>query len=274
MQEGEAWSATNTSSANAQFIRSSSLRDGPTRLSAVAEVQRSRESSRFYNGGEGGHHHLGAAVQRNISMRDTQGWLASIQRPQPMRNSQQCLHPAIFPSSSESSLWEDPNEFNWTNAASSSTQHPSKKATATQSMRYDRLNSNFGTNPVTTFEDEISSRDRNYYIGGPSVMQKAASMREGGAHSDAIMAMARAYSEKHGVPQAILECVSCGRGLGVVVQGNPGIDTSFCQSCRPPALSWNYPTSKLSETKSKKKGMMHYCKKILRLGRKPSKLKL
>lgn len=147
-------------------------------------------------------------------------------------------------------------------------------ATVSQSMRYDRLK----TSDLDRFDEEPGIYPRHGHhnqSGHHAVMQKAASMREGGAHSDAIMAMARAYSERHGVPQAILECVACGRGLGVIVQGNPGIDTSFCQSCRPHALAgWPYNTKGAPENgKSKRKGMMHFCKKILRMGKKPNKLK-
>jgi len=143
------------------------------------------------------HHQLRGA---NISMRETQGWLASVKRPLQL--------------SKKSNAWEDPNEFNWRAATSNgnfstSSSRKERPSTVSQSMRYDRLKS-------SAFDDE-----GGYYHQqtSHSVMQKAASMREGGAHSDAIMAMARAYSEKHGVPQqqAILECVACGRGLGVIV---------------------------------------------------------
>lgn len=250
-------------------------------------------------------HHLAGAesVQQrkknnnnNISMRETQGWLATVQRPQPLRSSGTHLASSVpaarISPPNGSRLWEeDPNEFNWKLAStSSSSTQPSKKAaartTASQSMRYDRLKA---TDFAAGFDDEDDEARRGCGASGgfhrndpmstTNVMQKAASMREGGAHSDAIMAMARAYSEKHhgGIPPAILECVSCGRGLGVViVQGNPGIaDTSFCQSCRPlPGLSWSYASSKVLEvSKSKRKGMMHYCRKILRMGKKPNNLK-
>jgi hypothetical protein len=175
----------------------------------------------------------------NISMKETQGWLGSVRRP--------------------ARKADDPSEFNWRAATSTTGRESCSRrgavAAISQSMRYDRLRT------MDLVENSGS-------VGGGSgtVMQKAASMREGGAHSDAIMAMARAYSEKHGVPQAILECVACGRALGVVVQGNPGADTSssFCQPCRSVG-AWTFPPSK-----PKRKGMMHFCKKILRMGKKPN----
>jgi len=188
-------------------------------------------------------------------MRETQGWLASVKRPLQLPKKQ--------------NPWEDPNEFNWRAATtngrfSSSSSRKERPATVSQSMRYDRLK-------TPAFGDVEDGYCPHQHTSSHAVMQKAASMREGGAHSEAIMAMARAYSEKHGVPQqqAILECVACGRGLGVILQGNPGNDTSFCQACRP--HGWAYPAKE--NNKSKRKGMMHFCKKILRMGKKPNKFK-
>lgn len=96
------------------------------------------------------------------------------------------------------------------------------------------------------------------------IMQKALSMREGGAHADAVTQMARAYSELDGVlGHRILECASCGRELGVIVQGNPGADMSFCQACQP---SVTHPTSKPAAVpKKKKNGLVNFCRKMLRL---------
>ena len=204
----------------------------------------------------------------NISMKETQGWLASVKRP-------------LQPRKPHSAAWDDPNEFNWRAATStngressswSASRSSSRKAatTVSQSMRYDRLKTiDLLDNPSFGDEDGYYHRNGNG-SSRATMMQKAASMREGGAHSATIMAMARAYSEKHGVPQAILECVACGRGLGVIVHGNPANDTSFCQSCRPHAIGgWTYRAKAPETGKSKRKGMMHFCKKILRMGKKP-----
>lgn len=249
MQEGEPWTAPKPSQ---PIHRQSSLRDAVVQPALLATNANPSDKT------------FGAAVLQNISMKETQGWLASVRRP---------LQPRKTHSTSD-----DPNEFNWRAATStngresSSTSSRKAPTTISQSMRYDRLKT------IDLVENPSYGDDDGYYHpngnGNYTMMQKAASMREGGAHSDAIMAMARAYSEKHGVPQAILECVACGRGLGVIVQGNPANDTSFCQSCRPHAIGgWTYHTKAPESGKSKRKGMMHFCKKILRMGKKPNKSK-
>ncbi|KAG0560310.1 hypothetical protein KC19_10G170900 [Ceratodon purpureus] len=246
MQEGEPWTAPKPSE---PIHRQPSPRDAAAQP-PLASTNANPSDKTF-----------GAAVQQNISMKETQGWLASVKRP---------LQPRKPPST-----FEDPHEFNWRAATStngrerdpSSTSSRKTPTTISQSMRYDRLK-------TIDLVENPSYGDHRNGTGNHSIMQKAASMREGGAHSDAIMAMARAYSEKHGVPQAILECVACGRALGVIVQGDPANDTSFCQSCRPHAIgAWMYHTKAPESGKSKRKGMMHFCKKILRMGKKPNKSK-
>ncbi|CAK9859259.1 unnamed protein product [Sphagnum jensenii] len=91
-----------------------------------------------------------------------------------------------------------------------------------------------------------------------AMVQKAMSMRTGGAHSDAITEMARkaylnsqqAYSSNgdqlmstHGeAQQRLLECAMCGKELGVLlvqswqnhVQQDMLMGMSFCHTCRPP----------------------------------------
>ncbi|XP_024381027.1 uncharacterized protein [Physcomitrium patens] len=267
VQEGEPWTAATTQQqpANSQPIQKKpSLQSAPSqgRTNEVTEHEATRACETAYpypGNGYDQQHHTPPPVQRNISMRETQGWLASVKRPLQTR---------------KQNAWEDPNEFNWRAAAATTNSSSGRRrqtATVSQSMRYDRLK------PSDLFANSgAGSRfDDEGYHHNKSIMQKAASMREGGAHSDAIMAMARAYSEKHGVQQAILECVSCRRSLGVVVQGNPGNDTSYCQSCRPHAIGgWTYNmASKPDSSKSKRKGMMNFCRKILRMGKKPNKLK-
>jgi hypothetical protein len=91
-----------------------------------------------------------------------------------------------------------------------------------------------------------------------AMVQKAMSMRAGGAHSDAIIEMAheaylnsqQAYSSNwdqlinnHGeTQQRLLECAMCGKELGIMlvqswqnhVQQDMMMGMSFCQTCRPP----------------------------------------
>lgn len=91
-----------------------------------------------------------------------------------------------------------------------------------------------------------------------AMVQKAMSMRTGGAHSDAITEMAhkaylnsqQAYSSDwdqlmstHGeAQQRLLECAMCGKELGVMlvqswqnhVQQDTMMGMSFCHTCRPP----------------------------------------
>lgn len=245
VQEGEPWTAPKP----APMHRQSSLRDD-----AVAPPEVVANANPNANPAQ-----QNAA---NISKKGTQGWFAAVKRPLQPRKSTQ-----------SSAASDNPSDFCWpaeteTNGIDSSLWSSSSfrnaAPTASQSMRYDRLKTiDLVENP--SFGDEEGGEGH----------QKAASMRVGVAHSDAIMAMARAYSEKHGVQQAILECNACGRGLGVVVHGNPGTETSFCQSCRRHATSeWTLPpTQGPSESgKSKRKGMMHFCKKILRMGKKPNKV--
>ncbi|XP_024392515.1 uncharacterized protein [Physcomitrium patens] len=149
----------------------------------------------------------------------------------------------------KSCLWEEVEEddFSAVRVARASAK---VRASGVQSMRYDRLQ------PEVCMAGEL---------GNSMDEMCSQSVREGVAHAQAIAAMAKAYAEKYGLPQAVVECVSCGRGLGVIVEGNsPGsYDSSFCRSCRPPVLA-------KSNSKGGK-GMMHYCRKILlRMGKKPS----
>jgi hypothetical protein len=104
--------------------------------------------------------------------------------------------------------------------------------------------------------------------GSPRGLKKAVSMREGGAHADAVREMARAYTGTVvGGAGVTLECASCGRSLGVVVQGNPGVDTAFCHACRPSPVQWKRSGS-TGSTKKKTNGFMRFCRKILRLEKK------
>ncbi len=106
-----------------------------------------------------------------------------------------------------------------------------------------------------------------------SMMQKANSMREGGAHSDAVSEMAQAYNgiEKH----RILECALCGRGLGVVMQGSLQVGMSFCQTCQPSPIGWRKCQTTSSSDQAapkkqqkKKQGILQFCRKMLRLDKK------
>lgn len=139
-----------------------------------------------------------------------------------------------------------------------------KRASGVQSMRLP------GTVGPASWED---------HHGEPGRAElQSQSVREGAAHASAIAAMAQAYAEKYGVAQAVVECVSCGRGLGLIVEGNsPGsYDSSFCRSCRPPLQTVAAPAPAAASSSAKKggsvsRGMMHYYRKLLlRMGKKPS----
>lgn len=145
-----------------------------------------------------------------------------------------------------------------------------KRTNGVQSMRYD------GGVPAVWTAGEAG---RELALGERTELQSQ-SVREGAAHASAIAAMAQAYAEKYGVAQAVVECVSCGRGLGVIVEGNsPGsYDSSFCRSCRPPVLPVQAAMASAAASSASKKGagglsrgMMQYCRKLLlRIGKKPS----
>lgn len=98
------------------------------------------------------------------------------------------------------------------------------------------------------------------------ILKKAISMREGGAHQDAVLKMARAYTDTVcGVPKT-LECASCGRNLGIIVQGNPGVDIAFCQACRPSPEQWKKPIADpAAGSRRKKNVLVQFCRKILHL---------
>lgn len=133
----------------------------------------------------------------------------------------------------------------------------------TQSHRYGRT---WGQKPDANHPiDSNSSAYQNAAVPNP-ILKKAISMREGGAHQDAVLEMARAYTDTVcGVPKT-LECASCGRNLGIIVQGNPGVDIAFCQACRPSPMQWKKPISdNAAGSRKKKNAIMQFCKKILRL---------
>ncbi|KAG0628232.1 hypothetical protein M758_1G011200 [Ceratodon purpureus] len=192
--------------------------------------------------------------QLRVSSTSTSAAVAPSARRQPTVTANSPLQ------SKSCSLWEvrdDPKRVAGTSAGS--------RVGAVQSMRYDRLQ---GSGAAGLMGMELGKEEREL---------QSQSVREGAAHAQAIAAMAKAYSEKYGVAQAVVECVSCGRGLGVIVEGNsPGsYNSSFCRSCRPPLLpvasasasssSWKKGASGVS------RGMMHYCRKLLlRMGKKPS----
>lgn len=118
----------------------------------------------------------------------------------------------------------------------------------TQSHRYGRI-----------WGQKSSESNSSAAVPNP-VLKKAISMREGGAHQDAVLEMARAYTDTVcGVPKT-LECASCGRNLGIIVQGNPGVDIAFCQACRPSPQQWKKPGSR-----KKKNVIVQFCRKMLRL---------
>lgn len=103
------------------------------------------------------------------------------------------------------------------------------------------------------------------------MLKKAISMREGGAHADAVIEMARAYTDRVCGSPETLDCASCSRNLGTIVQGNPGVDIAFCQACRPSPSQWKKPAlNNEAGFKKKKSGIIPFCRKILRLDKKTS----
>lgn len=141
----------------------------------------------------------------------------------------------------------------------------------TQSHRYGRL-SGRKSDPNQLF-DVIDNTSGTHHIEAVpnSVLKKAISMREGGAHADAVMEMAQVYADSMcGVPKT-LDCASCGRNLGIIVQGNPGVDLAFCQACRPSSSQWKKPIAdNAAGFKKKKNGIMQFCRRMLRLEQKSS----
>uniref|UniRef100_A0A7I3ZSD7 Uncharacterized protein n=2 Tax=Physcomitrium patens TaxID=3218 RepID=A0A7I3ZSD7_PHYPA len=139
----------------------------------------------------------------------------------------------------------------------------------TQSHRYGRL-SGQKPDPSPLFDviDNNSGTHQNETAPN-SMLKKAISMREGGAHADAVMEMAQVYADSMcGVPKT-LDCASCGRNLGIIVQGNPGVDLAFCQACRPTSSQWKKPIlDNAAGFKKKKNGIMQFCRKMLRLEQK------
>nr|PNR50816.1 hypothetical protein PHYPA_010002 [Physcomitrium patens] len=195
------------------------------------------------------------SVQRNTFLRETQGWLTSVIRPLRSR---------------KHNPWADPSEFNWRAAATTTTtttitsdsstgrrRHP---LTGSQSMRYNRLRS---SDLLTSSGGETGFNDGDHHHIH-SVMKKAASMREHRLHGGTTTATARACSEKYGVRQAILDCVSCGRASPPIVQG---------YSCRQHGVGdWTRSASTRSDcTSSKRKGVMHFCRQFIRIGKKLDK---
>ncbi|CAM6097035.1 unnamed protein product [Calypogeia fissa] len=94
---------------------------------------------------------------------------------------------------------------------------------------------------------------------------RAFSLRE---NSSTYTKMPRAYSVnatgRHIMP---MECETCGKGgIGIVFLGLPGDDGSFCKACKSSSGSgWSCGESKPPK---KKKSVMDYCRKILRLSQK------
>lgn len=77
----------------------------------------------------------------------------------------------------------------------------------------------------------------------------------------------RAYSVNAGGRHVMpMECETCGKGgIGIVFLGLPGNETSFCKSCKSSAGSgWGGHDKPLK----KKKSILDYCRKILRLPQK------
>lgn len=138
----------------------------------------------------------------------------------------------------------------------------------TQSHRYGRI---WGQKPEGNHVREVSDGTSGAAFPTP-VLKKAISMREGGAHADSVMEMGRAYTDTVCGVAKTLECASCGRNLGIIVQGNPGVDIAFCQACRPSPLQWKKPASEVTTGAKKKKtnGIVRFCRKILRLDKRSS----
>lgn len=155
-----------------------------------------------------------------------------------------------FPSPLQKScLWEEVEENDGSHEAMPARASSRVTASRVQSMRYD----------CTQLEVRMA--------GEASIAKdqmQSQSVREGSAHGQAIAAMAKAYAEKFGLAHAVVECVSCGRALGVIVEGSSSgnYDSSFCRSCRPPGLT--------KSTTKAGNGMLHFCRKLLfRMGKKP-----
>ncbi|KAL2634267.1 hypothetical protein R1flu_005746 [Riccia fluitans] len=90
------------------------------------------------------------------------------------------------------------------------------------------------------------------------------------------------FSTPKNVQPTVVECVSCGKGLGIVVQGfSAGETSSFCKACKPAGVpgavggpgKWgngefycpDKATNRTSSVKSfskKKKNMLNYCRKL------------
>ncbi|KAL2653421.1 hypothetical protein R1flu_021549 [Riccia fluitans] len=98
------------------------------------------------------------------------------------------------------------------------------------------------------------------------------------------MAKTFTFSKDKHVQPVVVECVSCGKGLGIVVQGFPAGETSsFCKACKPglpgavggPGLcgtgEFYFGDKSTTRTTSsnvkpyckKKKSMLDYCRKLL-----------
>lgn len=127
-------------------------------------------------------------------------------------------------------------------------------------MRYNRLKS---SDLLTSSGGETGFNDGDHHHIHP-VIKKAASMREHRLHGGTTTAIARACSEKYGVRQAILDCVSCGRASPPIVQD---------YSCRQHGVGdWTRSASTRSDcTNSKRKGVMHFCRQFIRIGKKLDK---
>ncbi|KAL3695767.1 hypothetical protein R1sor_009843 [Riccia sorocarpa] len=86
------------------------------------------------------------------------------------------------------------------------------------------------------------------------------------------VASALPLSTPKNMQPTVVECVSCGKGLGIVVQGfSAGAASSFCKACKPAggAGTWDKSTSRSSSVKTfiKKKTMLNYCRKLLGLSK-------
>lgn len=148
--------------------------------------------------------------------------------------------------------------------ASTPTMRVGGRVQRTQSQRYGRVWGQKREGDHVTGESVAGACEAP---GSPRGLKKAVSMREGGAHADAVREMARAYTDTVvGGAAVTLECASCGRSLGVVVQGNPGVDTAFCHACRPSPVQWQRSGS--TGSRKKTNAFMRFCRKILRLEKK------
>nr|PNR45075.1 hypothetical protein PHYPA_014846 [Physcomitrium patens] len=158
----------------------------------------------------------------------------SVQRNTFLQETQGWLTSVIRPlQSRKHNPWEDPSEFNWSS---------------------DLLTSSGG---------ETGFNDGDHHRIHP-VMKKAASMREHRLHGGTTTAIARACSEKYGVMQAILDCVSCGRASPPIVQD---------YSCRQHGVGdlTRNASTRSDCTNSKREGVMHFCRQFIRIGKKLDK---